>query len=111
MSENETSVGYWKPALLENNEGFQQASRFDHPQREADFPRLYLLSEPHPLRPAHFTQANHPLCTRSFKDYVLTIHKSEAFMERWYRVGETTATPSDDVSLNQADGTCSTMGL
>lgn len=101
---------YWISASLDTDEGSQTVSKFVHPKREADFPDLYLLQEPHPLRPEYFTPANHPRCTRpSFKDYVVTIHKTSEFMDCWQRVGSNTATPTDDVPSNQEDGMCLTF--
>lgn len=94
----------WKTGFIDTNEGAQAARQFDHPKREG-FPNLYLLLEPHPLRPQHFTPANYPRCGReSFNDYVLTIHKNSDFMEHWQEVGLQADTPADDISLNQENG-------
>ena len=97
----------WRISTLDTNEGSQAAFRFEHPKREAEFPNIYLLPEPHPLRPEYFTLAHHPSCTRpAFKDYVLTIRKTSDFMESWKKVGAETATPADNVVWNERNGAC-----
>lgn len=107
MSDREDAVHYWEDAFLGTDAGSQAALRFNHPNREADFPSLYRLLEPHPLRRLTPTHAGDPEGRpRSFKDYVLTIRKTSDFMERWQEVGSRTATPTDDVSSNQVNGVC-----
>ncbi len=96
--------GFWEKHDLETDLGNQPARRFCHPRRGSGFPDLYLLQDPHPLRPANFTNDNHPTCSRPFRDYVVTIHKTSEFMKRWDKTGSKTATPSDDVSANLESG-------
>lgn len=96
---------HWEPATLETDDGFQATFRFIHPEREAGFPDMYQLQEPHPLRPEWFTPAHHPHCGRqAFNDYVITIHKTSDFMTSWKDMGEETATPRDDVISNEENG-------
>jgi hypothetical protein len=99
---------HWKVALLETNKGPQEAHLFVHPKRDPGFPAVYRLSAPHPLRPAKFTRANFPNCTRkSFNDYIFTIRKTAEFMKSWMELGSRIETPSDCPSLNSENGASS----
>ena len=94
---------HWEPSLLPTNDGLQQALLFRHPLREKEFPDVYLLAEPHPLRPLDFSPG--PLSTRTeFKDYVVTVRKDLEFMESWQETGANTGTPCGDISLNLKNG-------
>jgi hypothetical protein len=96
---------YWINSTLDSDNGPQTVLKFEHPKRKASFPDLYLLPEPHPLRPQWFTPANHPRCDRqSFNDYVVTIRKTSHFMRRWRAIGKKTTTPVDDISWNKENG-------
>ena len=95
----------WTPDILKTNDGSQETRRFDHPNREADFPALHLLQEKHPLRPTSFTVAKNPRCAgMTFRDYVLPIHKNREYMSRWQKIGNATATPSHNVDWNEKQG-------
>ena len=72
----------WTPASLKTDKGRENVLKFTHPAREASFPDLYQLIGHHPLRPAEFTSAHFPQCTRGhFRDYVVTIRKDTDFMK------------------------------
>ena len=99
----QSSAQYWENASLPTHNGTQPARRFVHPKRHPGFPDMFLLPEPHPLRPAFFTPANHPQAGCNFRDYVLTVHKGETFMKQWNEAGSKTTTPSGDVSANEGN--------
>ena len=100
------SAKYWEDEFLVTHNGIQCARRFVHPERDPGFPNMFLLPEPHPLRPPFFTSENHPRAGRSFRDYVLTVHKDEAFMNRWTEAGSKATTPLGDDSTNLGNGMC-----
>lgn len=96
----------WEPAVLESSNSSELALRLNDSNREEGFPNVYRLLDPHPLRPKEFTRAKYPRGTdRPFYDYVLPIRKTSDFMELWQRVGAETATPTDDASVIEKQGT------
>jgi hypothetical protein len=79
------------------------AMQFVHPNRCDDFPPLYRLLNPHPLRPPTFTPTGDD--TTAYKDYVVLVRKERTFMEKWQKAGEDQDTPCDDVGTNLLNGT------
>lgn len=101
---DQASTGHWEDAFLDSNVGPQPALRFVHPLRQG-IPDLYLLPHPHPLRRMAFNKAaNEPPPSRVPKDYIITIHKTPAFMQEWRNAGENLDSPSGNVVLNQEEG-------
>ena len=99
-----SSAQYWKDEFLATHNGTQSARQFVRPERYPGFPNMFLLLEPHPLRPLFLTPANHPRASQSFRDYVLTVHKDEIFMKQWNEAGLEATTPLGNVSTNMGNG-------
>lgn len=109
-SHHSSHSGRWELQKLPSGEGGPvDARRFIHPERDPNFPAMYRLQNPHPLRPATFVPENCNSARPEFYDYVMTVRKEASFMKKWQEMGEQQETPRDDIAANKLRGTSSCL--
>jgi hypothetical protein len=82
-----------------------EAKIFFHPRRNPQFPPIYELYHPHPMRNKNLTAKACPRADQNgFRDFVVIVEKTAEYMVNWYKFAEGLKVQPDE-NIAREEGT------